>query len=69
MLKADVLDLNAADNATSKLCELAAQRYTSLCPKGGRSELTCHSTTNTEEEEKDYNSHEQIRFVPSEYLP
>jgi hypothetical protein len=51
MLKSDVLDLNGVNNAALKLCELAA-RYPSLCPfQGGRSELTCHLTTNAEKEE------------------
>jgi hypothetical protein len=30
MLKSDVLDLNGANNAALKLCELAKQRYPSL---------------------------------------
>jgi hypothetical protein len=55
MLKSDVLDLNnGANNAASKLCELAVQRCPSLHPfQSGRSELTCHSMTNTEVEEVD----------------
>jgi hypothetical protein len=52
ILKADVLDLNGANKAASKLYELAA-RYSSLGPfQGGRSEQTYHSATNAEEEDQ-----------------
>jgi hypothetical protein len=32
MLKSDVLDLNGANNAVSKLCELAAQLLPAITP-------------------------------------
>jgi hypothetical protein len=45
MLKSDVLNLNGANNAASRLCELAAQHYYSLRPfQGGRSEPTRRRT-------------------------
>jgi hypothetical protein len=36
MVKSDVLDLIVANNAASKLCELAAQRDRPLTPLSGR---------------------------------
>jgi hypothetical protein len=54
MLKSDGLDIIGANNAASKLCELASQRYPSSRPfQGGRNELTCHSTMNAAAEEEE----------------
>jgi hypothetical protein len=46
IMKFNVLDLNGANNATSNLCELAAQRYPSLTPIY-QLKLIYHTTTNS----------------------